>query len=434
METKKGGAVMGRMWKRFLYTAFAICLMTGIMPVSAFAATKSITSVSIRVGTDVEVGDHLDDNIELIDDSLDTRSGSYAATNSTKYYVRDAEWVTSAREYMKVGQEPKMRVYLYVNDDDYAFRGTYSSSNVSIKGGTYVSARKNGGELEVVIKLNGIKGEYPVPADASWKESGLGKAVWNQELGSDRDMYGESITSGYYDVYLYRGSSVVKKLEDYKGTSFNFYPYMTKAGSYTFKVRTVPHTESEKKYGTRSGWLESDELYIDKENVSDGTGQIAGNGSSGDGVSTDKVGWIQSGDIWYYKYPDGTFQKNSWLKINNIWYLFDADGRMLTGWQTKNGLTYYLQGSGAMYCGWIKAGDYWYYLNHLEDGGVEGSMRTGWLVNNGKTYYLKPNGAMAEGWNLVEGNWYYFYPGYGYKATNTTIDTFYVDANGIWKK
>ena len=41
---------------------------------------------------------------------------------------------------------------------------------------------------------------------------------------------------------------------------------------------------------------------------------------------------------------------------------------------------------------------------------------------------------MAEGWTQVDKNWYYFYPGYGYKAVNTTIDTFYVDANGIWKK
>ena len=70
----------------------------------------------------------------------------------------------------------------------------------------------------------------------------------------------------------------------------------------------------------------------------------------------------------------------------------------------------------------------------MEDGDVEGAMRTGWLNYNGKVYYLHSNGAMAEGWTQIDKNWYYFYPGYGYKAVNTTIDTFYVDANGIWKK
>ena len=47
---------------------------------------------------------------------------------------------------------------------------------------------------------------------------------------------------------------------------------------------------------------------------------------------------------------------------------------------------------------------------------------------------MSQNGAMMEGWNQVGENWYYFYPGSGNMAVNTTIDTFYVDQNGIWKK
>ena len=61
-------------------------------------------------------------------------------------------------------------------------------------------------------------------------------------------------------------------------------------------------------------------------------------------------------------------------------------------------------------------------------------MRTGWLNYNGKVYYLHSNGAMAEGWTQIDKNWYYFYPGYGHKAVKTTIDTFDVDSNGIWRK
>lgn len=408
-------------------------IMTGMTGLTAMAATKAVSSVSVRVGTDVEPGECLEENIEIIDDSLETRDGTYAATNSTKYYVRDAEWVTSTSSYMKVGQEPKMRLYLFIEDDDYAFKGTYSSSNVTVKGGTFVSAKRSSGELEVVVKLNGIKGQYPAPSDATWKDSGTGKAIWNQGIDDDDDDdYTKSITSGYYDVYLYRGSSVVKKLESYKGTSYNFYPYMTKAGTYSFKVRTVPYTDSEKKYGTKSDWVESDDFYLSSDEVSDGSGQVDYVGS--ETVSTDKVGWIQSGDNWYYKYPDGSFQKNSWLKVGGIWYLFDTDGRMLTGWQLKNGRYYYMQSNGAMYSGWIKSGDSWYFLNRVGDGDIEGAMRTGWLTFNGKTYYLTSSGAMAEGWTKVDNNWYYFYPGYGYKATNTTIDTFYVDSDGIWRK
>ncbi len=76
---------------------------------------------------------------------------------------------------------------------------------------------------------------------------------------------------------------------------------------------------------------------------------------------------------------------------------------------------------------------YWYYLNRDTDG-VEGAAHTGWLRSDGKIYYLNSSGVMLEGWNEVEGGWRYFYPGSGHMAVNTTVDTFYVDNDGIWKK
>ena len=96
-------------------------------------------------------------------------------------------------------------------------------------------------------------------------------------------------------MVLYRGSSEVKRLKEYKGTSYNFYPYMTREGTYSFKVRTVPGTETEKKYGKNSDWTESDEMYIDERHVSDGKGQDGGGsapslpGSSDGPVTADQV-------------------------------------------------------------------------------------------------------------------------------------------------
>ncbi len=421
--------------KKLLNALTAAGLITVLIPVTALAATKAISSVSIRVGVNVEAGNYLPDEPAQVDDT-ETHDDmeAYAGCKSDKYEIGDVEWVSTTNRILAVGDRPRMRIYLQAGssgDYDYAFRGTYSSSNVTVKGGTFVSARRNSAnELEVVVAVNGVKGQYEVPASAEWRNSGYGKAVWNRENDWDDD-YTNAIASGYYDVYLYRGSTIVKKLEDYHGTSYDFYPYMTKKGTYYYKVRSVPHTEDQKKYGKKSDWLDSDEVYIDEQHVSDGTGQVDGNGIS---TGSDQVGWIQNGNIWYYRYPDGSYQKNGWLQLGGIWYLFDGDGKMLTGWQTKDGQTYFLQDSGAMYTGWLKAGEMWYYLNRLQDGGIEGAMRTGWLTRDGKTYYLKSNGAMAEGWTQADGNWYYFYPGYGYKATNTTIDTFPVDADGIWRK
>lgn len=410
-----------------------VCAMTGMMTATALAATASITSVTIRVGTDIEAGDQFSDDITTSGSTLEVQDGTFAVSNSEKYEVTQAEWVsssTSDRE-VAVGDEPKMKVYIgasgyYSGDKEYIFRGGYSSSNVTVKGGTFVSARvtSSGQELEVTVRLNGVKGQYPTPDDAYWKGSGYGNAVW--VMDSDN----KKLTTGYYDVYLYRGGSIVKKLETYKGTSYNFFPYMTKKGSYSFKVRTVPFTEAEKKYGSRSDWIDSDEVYVDESHVSDGSGQTDGNGSSS---STSQVGWILDGGTWYYKYPDGTYQKNAWLKVLDKWYLFDSSGKMLTGWQTRNGQTYYLKDAGDMYVGWIKGGEKWYYLNPTP-GDLEGAMCKGWIDVSGKIYYMDGNGAMLEGWQKVDDNWYYFYPQSGHKATNTYIDSFYVDGNGIWRK
>ena len=84
---------------------------------------------------------------------------------------------------------------------------------------------------------------------------------------------------------------------------------MTKEGDYTFKVRTVPHTDEQKRYGKKSEWTESDSKYIDEDEVSDGSGQDnSSDGSSGGitpGGGTTDVGWRQENNVWYFKYPDG---------------------------------------------------------------------------------------------------------------------------------
>ncbi|EIW26345.1 cell wall binding repeat-containing protein, partial [Pelosinus fermentans A11] len=166
---------------------------------------------------------------------------------------------------------------------------------------------------------NPLKGTYNSPESASWGDSGIGDAEWSE---------GE-YSSGAYDVYLYRGKTIIQKVECLKKTSYNFYPYMTKAGSYIFKVRTTSGTETEKKYGKKSEWTESDEAYLTEENVSDGSGQ------NGSWNSNSEVGWIRKGNTWYYKYPDGTYQK-SWANINNKWYMFNSSGMMVIGWKQSN--------------------------------------------------------------------------------------------------
>ena len=125
--------------------------------------------------------------------------------------------------------------------------------------------------------------------------------------------------------------------------------------------------------------------------------------------------------------------KVGWNQLaDGSWNLYDATGALVRGWANVGGTWYYMDPTtGSMRTGWVLEGGNWYYLNPVSDG-YKGAMKTGWLNDNGTWYYLQPSGAMKTGWFLdTDGRWYYLYSS-GAMATNTTIDGYYVGANGAW--
>ena len=356
---------------------------------------------------------------------------------------------------LNVGDQPRIKIYINALPKEtyterlntiYLFRGSYNSSNVHITNGEFISAavRDSGYTLEITVRIKSIKGTYDPPYEAYWS-SAKGTAVWTESQNS----------SGYFDVTCYRGSSVVKKLTNYHGTMYNFYPYMTKAGDYSFRVRAVAPPSISSTVGRNSEWTESNIMTIGDGDVSDGTGQttldenggssldsvVSGNSSSTGTGSTNSAGWVQTGGYWYFRYPNGQLVTNGWLTINGKSYMFDQNGRMYTGWaQDKNGIWYYFDPkNGDMRTGWVHDDGKWYYMNTTKDE-FEGCLVRNlfWTVGD-RTYYFNSDGVMVTGWYQVNGNWYYFYPegstggAYGYMARNTVIDgVFYVDQNGVW--
>jgi glucan-binding YG repeat protein len=110
-----------------------------------------------------------------------------------------------------------------------------------------------------------------------------------------------------------------------------------------------------------------------------------------------KDGWRQEGDHWVYYQNFGKLT-SQWLK-DGAWYYLDAEGVMVTGWQSVGGKWYFFNEHGAMQTGWAKDSGKWYYL------GSDGAMRTGWQRIDGKWYYLKNE--MKTGWQKIDGKWYY---------------------------
>lgn len=441
-----------------ILAAFCLCISP-----ERTMATESINSISIKVGLDIEAGDRLPDI------QIDKTDGSaYVKSGDKKYNVKEAEWVTSTSKDMTVGEEPKMNVTLTPSDEyDAYFKSSYEASRIKISGGTYVSAKRSGSDMIVTLRANAVKGLYAEPEDVGWKDTRLGQAVWSK---------GDN-TSGAYEVWLYRGKSIIFKKEQVKATTYNFYPYMTEEGTYSFKIRSVPYKQEELKNGKKSGWVESDELVIRDRDVSDGTGKESDT-VTGTATGTDIIeGWEQQSGVWYYRYADGTVQANSWMVIDDVWYRFDQEGKMVTGWflvdsdiyymdsqgamvtgwnkidgtwyyfypdngyeapmgaaaanwQVIDGYYYFFTSQGAMQKGWINQAGRWYYLNTLE-GNLEGAMLKGWITRNGYTYFTGEGGVMVTGWQKIDGLWRYFNPD-GTMAVNTVIDGYPVDEDGVW--
>lgn len=208
-------------------------------------------------------------------------------------------------------------------------------------------------------------------------------------------------------------------------------------------------------------------------------------------VPDNKDGWVYENGKSYY-YENGIKKIGGWIYVNNHSYLLDStDGHCLYGWQQVNGNTYYLNETyghcelgwvyangqkyytdptyGHMLTGWQEVDGKTYYFNtvygHAEKGWIyvnnhsylldpnDGHMLTGWQQINGNTYYLNPTyghcelgwvyangqkyyteptyGHMLTGWQKVDGKWYYFNKIYGHAETNTTVDGYTLNSDGV---
>lgn len=448
-----------------LMLAAGLCL-TG-KPFTVFAATKPINSVNVKVSSNLAAGSKLPD-IEIGSGNA-SEGGVLVSKSGSHYTVTAAEWVDKSSNEVMTSDEPRMKVTLSPDDvSEYYFLASYKESNVKVSGGTFVSARRDGDDLVITLRVKPVKGDYDAPKDAYWNEKNLGEARWEKPEND----------SGFYEVQLYRDEKSVYKVSKTSSRTYNFYPYMTEAGDYSFRVRTIPGDSTQSKYGKKSDWVDSGDLQITDRYVSDGKGQQSANPSVKKGTQ-EQVGWFQEGDVWSYRYPNGSLCRNGWTDIDGLWYYFDENGAMLTGWQQIGGVYYYLHSNGQMALGWTKVGEDWYYFRTEAEGqypsgsmvssgwrvigayyyyfNQNGSLATGWLQLDGKRYYLNTvdnsllgamftgwirrdektyfadsNGEIMEGWCQIDGQWYYFYPGSGEMAQDTRIDGMYVGADGVW--
>lgn len=384
-------------FKRIMIPALAIVTALS-MSVPAYAADdrEKISSIKLKVdcGEEPEAGETVGD-VKVTISSGDSKC--HISEEPEYYDTNDDEW--------ERGEVPVIRLELEAYDD-YKFT---SSTKVSVSG--YHSDLKSkkvlnsGDGLRVDIKLRKVGGDLEEAEDLEWDGR---RAEWDDVEDADK-----------YEVKLYRNGTAVTTITT-SGNSFNFYPYMTRSGDYTFKVRAISNSDGEK-----SEWSsESEEYYMSSADVytgsapttTDYTSSTTSSGSSPANSSASyNAGWAQDAIGWTF-WQNGQALKNTWLYVDNNWFYMGSNNYMMTGW--------------------IYVDNNWFYLNPISDG-TKGAMLSGWQNINGVVYYLNPvsdgtKGALKVGYQVIDGNTYYFDTSNGSLWMNRTVpDGRWADSNGV---
>ena len=384
-------------FKRIIIPALAVVTALS-MSVPAYADDREkISTIKLKVdcGEEPEAGD----DIGSVDVTISSGYAKcYISEGGPEYYdTNDDEW--------ERGEIPVIRLELEAYDD-YKFT---SSTKVSVSG--YHSDLKSkkvlnsGDGLRVDIKLRKVGGDLEEAEDLEWDGR---RAEWDDVEDADK-----------YEVKLYRNGTAVTTITT-SGNSFNFYPYMTRSGDYTFKVRAISNSDGEK-----SEWSsESEEYYMSSADVytgsapttTDYTSSTTSSGSSPANSSASyNAGWAQDATGWTF-WQNGQALKNTWLYVDNNWFYMGSNNYMMTGW--------------------IYVDNNWFYLNPISDG-TKGAMLSGWQNINGVVYYLNPvsdgtKGALKVGYQVIDGNTYYFDTSNGSLWMNRTVpDGRWADSNGV---
>ena len=289
--------------KKILSFVLAATLASGFNSMTSLAAIKKITTVSLTVEAEtIPGGSIFDQQAEITVKNNKIEVGSYEFTNAGFQWSED--------------DIPRLEVELYAQDGYYfATKG----SSFTISGGTYVSQKKEDSSqtLRVTIDLPKVSQFTQDIGEASWSTSTI--AGWSPAAGA-----------GGYEVKLYRDGKTVGTVKKTGETRWDFAEAMTKAGSYTFRVRPV-NKENPDNAGK---WKESPVKYVDGAAAE----QNRVNAASGNGAPGT---WKQDQTGWWYLNGDGSYTVNNWQSIDGQWYFFDEKGYMAAGWISWNGKQYY---------------------------------------------------------------------------------------------
>lgn len=297
-----------------------VCLFGLIMSSQSMAA-QSISSVSLSVSEEIEVGD------DTYGDTIEIETGS------NRYYV-DAIEVLNENLTWGPLDTPVIQVTLQA-EPEYIF--AVGTADISVRGAEYISGRRTEDSdcLLLVLRLPSLADQVGEISQAQWSDGTIG--TWDAPYNA-----------GTYEVYLYRDGKSAGSWRNVTGNACDFGSKMIRPGTYSFKVRAV----NAKDQGVKSEWKEAvGTVTVDQtmaEQLRSRYGLVIPEGLDGPGEAAAylaqkniRYGWNQDHVGWWYCNADGSYTTSNWQLIEGKWYYFDSVGYMVTGWIDWNGNSYY---------------------------------------------------------------------------------------------
>lgn len=338
--------------KKSKYIIAILTMSFALSSITAYASTK-ISSVKVKIDTEdtdtTEIPD-LDitasskgyefDSYEIIggfeslydeEDEDDSANGPGAESKSN---TKKTAANTSAKEDVAT-----VEITLTANDD-YIFN-TMSKDKIKVSGFgaecTKASRKDSGKTLVLTVKLPDLKLRLGEVSEAGWENESMGK--WDK-----------ADNASCYAVRLYRDGKPFGHIQETGGTTYDFAPYMLKAGSYHYIVKPVADD------GTTGERTESAIITITEDTAKrfkdvyalkyDETVDMKG---PHDITPPINVGWQENEGEYWYRCEDGTFPQTQWLQVGENWYFFDSNGHMVRNeWIKWKGKEYYFGNDGAM--------------------------------------------------------------------------------------
>lgn len=314
-----------------VWTALIAALIFSV-PLIALAQEK-INSVNIRI----ESNDF--DEWGRPELTATSKSGHYSVGSIESAY----EHFNSSDSDTAYEEDTDVYVIELYAEDGYYFNITKSDKiHIDGLGADFIKASRqnNGSDLTIMMRLKNLDQFVGEVEYAKWEQSGF--SSWAEAYGA------QSYMLEFSDA---KGKS--KRVET-NGTTYDFRPFMQKAGEYNFRVRPLSSTRESGKWVNAGSITINDSdaknnllIFLVEKDVSYKDDIKA---PANEIVVYKNIGWQEEldGRRWY-RNQDASYPQNAWMQEDEVWYYFGSDGYCLMDeYLTYGGNDYYFKEDGAL--------------------------------------------------------------------------------------